>query len=186
MKKIFAICLLIALALPGAAYASFAQENSFFASSVSDWQKTFGGNPKAELLPTDLDNKTVNFDEVEKRPGSYTFGLTCARAEWALRSLATDPYFLNAFKGVQTITCQYGHYYKGDRDTDLNIGTSTIPGGNPSGKNESDADTKIVFLPATGDTITSIKIIGNWSNGAGGGWDDVIQKSLHARFPQKL
>ncbi len=167
MKKVFPLVLLAAATLTVAhlAYAGWAAEQPYFEGGVKDFGDKFGHLPKAVILQTDLDGKPVDPDEVAQRPGSYMVGVTCMRFVTYLAKMSGNPIVRAGLKNVDTITCQYAHYNKAD----------------PS--KETDADGAVLFTPAKGGTVSSIKILMNQGLGAGGHWEAVVDKAVAARFP---
>lgn len=159
------VMLVAALLWSSTAFADWKDERKWFAAAGEGFTKTYGGKTAFVVLETDLSGKPVDPDEVARRPGSVMIGVTCGSVLDAFRQLALkngepDDYFLKAFGGVQTVTCQYAHYFKG-RDKDLDVGDRVLQAGNPDDKNEPPEDCTITFDPDKGDTIKAIHIVMN-------------------------
>ncbi|HUJ60262.1 MAG TPA: hypothetical protein VLX92_17265 [Kofleriaceae bacterium] len=159
--------MLIALGLlvSSTAFADWKEERKWFDGAHDGFVKTYGGSPELVMLEKDLDGKPVDPDEVARRPGSYLIGVTCAQVVEDLRPYAIkdgepNQAVLDALAGVETITCQYAHYFKG-RDKALDVGSTSLPAGNPLDKNEPASDCKLIFEPASGGKITAIHIVMN-------------------------
>jgi hypothetical protein len=171
----------IAVLIPAIASADWAEERKWFDGGGADFGKTYGTKPNLVLLEKDLDGKVVDPDEVARRPGSVSIGTVCTWVlkdlqPWALKNGEPNDAIMKAFSHVDTVTCQYAHYFKG-RDKSIDTGTGTLPAGNPDDKNEPPEDCKLVF-EGTGGKIRAIHIIMNRHLGDMHLREDVIKTAM--------
>jgi hypothetical protein len=176
----------ISLVLPAVAAADWATEQKYFDAAGGDFTKTYGGAPKMVLIETDFDGKPVDADEVSRRPGGATIGSVCTHVvrdlqPWALKNGEPDEAVMKAFSHVDTITCQYAHYFKG-RDKAINAGTSILPAGNPDDKNEPAEDCKLTFDTANGK-VKAIHIVMNRHLDNPALRDEIIGAAMRKQFP---
>jgi hypothetical protein len=183
MKK---LVIALSLVVPAVASADWPTEQKYFDGGGGDFTKTYGGTPKLVLLEKDLDGKPVDADEVARRPGAVSIGSVCTSMlrdlqPWAIKNGEPNETIMKAFSHVDTITCQYGHYFKG-RDKEVNAGTGTLPAGNPDDKNEPPEDCKLTFDTANGK-VKAIHIVMNRHLGSPHLRDDVIRAAMKQQFP---
>ncbi len=152
-------------ALADAEDDTWAMETKSWQNTVASFNTTFDSQAKAVFPQVDLSNKPVNANEVDSRPSSPGIIATlCMNAMRDVRGVAgLDENYRRAFKGTQQMVCQYAHYSKGDRDKPIELGDRVAPGGNYTAKNEPEADCKVVFEPARGPVVRTIKFIVNRS-----------------------
>ncbi len=143
----------------------WATEQKSWQNTVASFNTTFDSQAKAVFPKVDLANQPVNVAEVDSRPSSPGILATlCMNAMRDVRAVAgLDENYRRAFKGTQEMVCQYAHYYKGDREKPIDLGDRIAPGGNYNDKNEPASDCQVVFEPAHGPVVRTIKFIVNRS-----------------------
>jgi hypothetical protein len=183
MKK---LVVALSLVLPAVAFADWPTEHKYLDGGGGDFTKTYGGTPKLVLFEKDLDGKPVDADEVARRVGGATIGSVCTHVlrdlqPWAIKNGEPNERIMKAFSHVDTITCQYAHYFKG-RDKEINAGTGTLPAGNPDDKNEPPEDCKLTFESANGK-VKAIHIMINRHFDDPHLRDEVIVAAMKKQFP---